>query len=167
MRNKLQDYFFELFKASSAPTNPFTGKSNKLRLFGKLKTDKGLSPYLQFVTHRKHKQALSKLRLSAHPLMIEVGRYSNISENERYCPFCNGLPENETHFLLHCNAYKNERLEFNKVMSTQFPIYSEMDDSEKTYTILNPIKSLANTAGKFIAKLLQIRKSRLSNQACV
>jgi len=49
----------------------------------------------------KHRQALAKLRISAHDLAIERGRYENIREENRLCNTCQTV-ENEVHFLNDC-----------------------------------------------------------------
>ena len=50
---------------------------------------------------------LSKIRLSAHSLAIETGRYNKpfTSAEERYCKYCLNQVENEKHFLLYCPLY--------------------------------------------------------------
>jgi hypothetical protein len=49
---------------------------------------------------------LTKLRISAHTLLIEKGRYHRpkISRNLRLCSSCNKI-EDEEHFMLYCNRY--------------------------------------------------------------
>ena len=47
---------------------------------------------------------MAKIRISAHNLTVEKGRYTGIP---RICKVCNtGSIENEQHFLLECPAYK-------------------------------------------------------------
>ena len=62
------------------------------------------------VLKNKHRVSLSRLRCSAHNLLIEDGRYRNIEGNMRLCQFCNmNLMENEFHFLLICPAFRTLR----------------------------------------------------------
>ena len=37
----------------------------------------------------KHRQAITKLRISAHRLPVETGRYCNVPYDERICQHCN------------------------------------------------------------------------------
>jgi len=45
------------------------------------------------------RSALSKFRCVVAPIRIETGRYENLKENERVCPFCNCI-EDEVHVQL-------------------------------------------------------------------
>ena len=51
------------------------------------------------------------MRTSAHKLLIETGRYTNIPRNEtRICKNCtNQEIEDETHFLTRCPKFSGER----------------------------------------------------------
>ena len=48
-----------------------------------------LEPYLDIITNKRFKIALSRFRLSSHNLEIERGRYHNIDRENRICKFCN------------------------------------------------------------------------------
>ena len=60
--------------------------------------------YLSQVQNVKHRQAVTKLRISAHKLPVETGRYKNIPYNDRICKHCD-LNEigNEQHYLMSCS----------------------------------------------------------------
>ena len=73
-------------------------------------------PYLEKVTTRKFRVALSKLRMSSHRLMIEAGRWNRphrTPRGQRICTVCNQL-EDEYHFLFECRLYNDERTIFLK-----------------------------------------------------
>ena len=58
----------------------------------------------------------TRLRINAHPLRIETGRYNlpaPLPVEERVCWFCTDKPtvEHEVHFLFNCNLYIQERKE--------------------------------------------------------
>jgi hypothetical protein len=42
----------------------------------------------EFLNNRCDRAAICKIRISAHPLMIEGGRHLNIPRTERYCLLC-------------------------------------------------------------------------------
>ena len=69
-----------------------------------------LEPYLDIITNKRFKIALSRFRLSSHNLEIERGRYHNIDRENIICKFCNlKAIENEFHFLLICPLYRDIR----------------------------------------------------------
>ena len=54
---------------------------------------------------------LTRVRCSAHKLMIKEGRYRNIEINTRLCQYCQmNAIEEEFHFLLVCSAYRHIRI---------------------------------------------------------
>ena len=59
-----------------------------------------MEEYLNSTENIKDRTALTKIRLSSHGLMIEKGRHQDLDENERLCPFCDNVVENEQHFIL-------------------------------------------------------------------
>ena len=91
--------------------------SSKMKTLNLLKKEPGRETYLSEVSNSKHRSALSKLRLSAHKLEIEVGRYKTgqdkTAAENRFCPYCKYMGdeavEDETHFLVICPMYKEIR----------------------------------------------------------
>ena len=80
--------------------------SSKLSLYSKLKEETGREKYLYLVENVKHRQSLTRFRLSSHSLSIETGRHRRIERDSRICPFCVDIVEDEVHFLL--EHYKNQ-----------------------------------------------------------
>ena len=64
-----------------------------------------MEPYLSLINFH-HRRAICKIRISAHKLMIEFGRYKKpkpLSREERIYQNCNlNEVENEIHFLTQC-----------------------------------------------------------------
>ena len=60
-----------------------TGSSSKLNFYGEIKEKYTFEKYLDFIDNRQHKAALTKLRISAHRLHIETGRYNRYDYNLR------------------------------------------------------------------------------------
>jgi hypothetical protein len=55
--------------------------------------------YVDSLVNISERAAISKIRTSAHLLMIERGRHKNIPTSERFCTVCkSGKIENEEHF---------------------------------------------------------------------
>ena len=70
---------------------------------------------------------MAKLRLSAHNLHIETGRFSKnrTQRDERFCPYCKSMNiftvENEVHFLLSCSLLNEELQKFLEQVYRNFP----------------------------------------------
>ena len=74
--------------------------NNKLRTYRKFKYIYSYERYLDLIKDVKLRRTLAQFRTSSHTLNIEKGRYNNTPEEERTCPFCPNLIENEEHFLI-------------------------------------------------------------------
>ena len=70
------------------------------------KPDMKFEPYL-YHNNRKERVMMTKLRVSDHKLMIEVGRHHRpiLPRPDRKCPMCNEFVEDEVHFLTKCCLY--------------------------------------------------------------
>ena len=72
-----------------------------------------MANYLKILHNKTYRNCLSRLRLSAHKLRIETGRYgaNRLPRSERICQFCfsNNYLEDEFHFILVCTCYSNIR----------------------------------------------------------
>ena len=68
--------------------------------------------YMNVLGSYYNRVSLTKLRVSAHPLRIETGRYNlpnALPPEQRVCWFCNNGIEDEVHFLLDCPIYSEDR----------------------------------------------------------
>ena len=70
--------------------NTEIGKLSKAESYVKFKENITFENYLSIIENEKHRKALTRLRLSCHPLLIEKGRHHKIPipKTERFCPFC-------------------------------------------------------------------------------
>ena len=87
---------------------------NKLRDYRTYKQNFKREKYLSTVSHKPYRSAMTKLRLSAHKLNIETGRYAKpcnrVSPELRICPFCSmDACEDEYHFMIFCPLYEVNR----------------------------------------------------------
>ena len=70
----------------------------------------------------KVKRRFTQLRISAHRLFIETGRYSRpkLPRENRFCFSCKNAVEDENFFLFHCKEYNSLRenlyLELGKIV---------------------------------------------------
>ena len=88
--------------------------SNKLSYYNSIKQKFAREPYLDCSKGFAHRYYTTQLRISAHELHIESGRYSNTARDHRSCHWCNtsmgvGIVECEKHFLFECDMYASLR----------------------------------------------------------
>ena len=63
----------------------------------------GIEKYLLEIKNFKYRQAVTRLRVSAHMLPVEIGRYKKIAYCDRKCKLCDQSEVgNEQHFLMSC-----------------------------------------------------------------
>ena len=117
-----------------------------------------LSPYLLKVHNRKNRNALAKLRLSSHSLMIESGRHNGIARENRRCSLCNENDiEDEYHFVLICPTYNELRSMYIKRYFTNNP------SMFKFIELLNSSgKSLKNLA-LYVSNAFKLRNETLND----
>ena len=139
-KNRVQDEFLQEWFAS-------IGNSSKLLLYKEIKSHFGYESYLDNIVTKKYRSILTKIRLTAHNLKIETGRYARnpIERRERLCVFCDeNLVEDEYHFVIECNAYAAIRAKYIKKYYTAKKSmfkFIELFQSPKN-TILNLCKYL-------------------------
>jgi len=71
--------------------------------------------YLVSDTNRAGRIEMTKLRISAHQLRVEVGRYGRDrieDRSERRCLYCLDGVEDEYHYLFQCHRLKAQRFSF-------------------------------------------------------
>jgi hypothetical protein len=88
-------------------------KQKKLRTYCLFKSSFGQENYVHLL-NRTQRSAFCKIRISAHILMIEKGRYSypKIPPENRLCTICDlHETEDEFHFIIKCKAYTDLREE--------------------------------------------------------
>ena len=88
---------------------------------------------------------LTKFRLSNHKLMIEVGRYTKIPKEMRFCHFCPNMVETEAHFLFYCIVYKPIRATMYdsvNILNNNFKHFP--DDLKMRYLLSDMNASIAN-----------------------
>ena len=74
-----------------------------------------LQTYLRLPMEMRYIKEICKIRICAHKLNIESGRYRNIERSERICTLCNAnVIEDEYHFIIECPQYKDLRCKYIK-----------------------------------------------------
>ena len=87
--------------------------SSKLDFYKNIYKIQTRAQYVDSISYRSDRSVLAKIRISAHNLTVEKGRYTGIPRHDRICKVCNtGSIGNEQHFLIECPAYKPLREDF-------------------------------------------------------
>ena len=85
----------------------------KLSTYRVLKSAFQYEGYLHDIICNRDRSALCRLRISAHRLQIEQGRYNKTPREERYCPHCsksgNFCIESEMHCVVECPRFEGIR----------------------------------------------------------
>ena len=93
--------------------------------------------FVNLLKNRSDRSNICNMRISAHNLAIERGRYFNILREERIFEICKcGSIEDEKH-LIHCTAYSDQRVQYETKLSNLSCNYSSFDESKKLHVFLN------------------------------
>ena len=134
--------------------------SSKMKTLSLLKDEPGRESYLHEVTNSKHRSAMTKLRLSAHRLEIETGRYNNTTAENRFCVICqlqgHEVVEDETHFMVSCPMYKDLR---ENLLPPQILRDKHISDEQKFVEIMTNYDMKATA--KFVYQAFNEREIRL------
>ena len=134
---------------------------NKLRFYKTFKGTFSREPYLDLVHNRNQRAWLTRMRVSAHHLQIEVGRWSRppVPPWERVCRYCNDSSiDNEGHFLHDCVTFTLKRNCLFALLDTVVPGFLQLSREHKILTMLCPTNSKATKlVSKFIGILFKAR----------
>ena len=145
MIDKLKEKYQKFFKEKIA-TNA------KLANYVKLKQNYGFETYLSNIKDIHLRRSVTKFRISAHQLPIEVGRYHNIPKSQRLCGLCNAVGD-EKHYILHCKNVKisTARVRCTQQISRKITVFNKLDNNSKfLYIMLCSDVSIQNDIAHFL-----------------
>jgi len=113
--------------------------SSKLSFYNTCKSKFALEPYLTISKGFSRRYSTTQLRISAHNLEIERGRYTQTPRDKRICKWCKtsmnvDCTENENHVLYNCDLYTTER---NKLITRLNKIHSNSINNNLSFTTIN------------------------------
>ena len=130
---------------------------SRLSFYNTITSNYALKAYLMECKIPKHRVTLCRLRLSAHDLEIERGRYRNLAPNERICQLC-AIKEDEQHFLDHCPLYGQLRSKFLSNINQNLSSSNICITPSSLMTSDNGQRELA----KFVFECFETRKNHVS-----
>ena len=90
--------------------------------------------------------------------MIEKGRHQKLKREQRLCPFCPTLVEDEIHFLLICSGYKTMREKLFSEIGEKIPNFQNFQNDQK-FLYLMANHNLASITAKYVSKMMELRKA--------
>ena len=113
-------------------------EESKLRTYRTFKQKIYLENYLISVKNPATRREFTKLRISAHRLRIELGRYTRPKTlvEDRKCELCKSDIENEMHFVLDCSLYKTEREALFKELEA-FTVFKSLNPVEQFQFVMS------------------------------
>ena len=127
--------------------------SPKLSYYNSIKSVFEKEPYLDYCMGFSRRYCTTQLRMSAHDLQIERGRYVNIPRKERICIWCKttlgqNIIEDEKHTLFDCDLYSTIRNNLidnlNKYREERCPLISHSNLKDYLMQNLSPHCSPTN-----------------------
>lgn len=151
LKHRLSDIFIQQWRVEVEST---AGKSrneggNKLRFYKLVKDNFAREKYLDILPNRDRVN-LTRLRVSAHKLQIELGRYNNPPTPValRKCSSCDVI-EDETHFLLRCKKFEVHRKEMFDSIRKASPI-PKSDHGKIRLLLCSSNQSILSALCKFL-----------------
>ena len=133
--------------------NRQAGENGKMSLYRKIKNSFIFEPYLDIIQKADSRRCLAEIRLSAHNLEIERGRYSKTPREQRLCKFCaeqgTSIVEDELHFLLQCPLYKDKRDILLGTVTLETPRFTYLPIQSKLLYLLTAEGSICRAVGQF------------------
>jgi hypothetical protein len=126
---------------------------DKMRTYVKIKSNFLIEDYLSIPDFRT-RRSLAKLRISAHRLEIERGRYSRPKTPacDRLCKVCNiNEIEDEFHFVMKCSRYNTEREEFMRYINSHVKNFRILNEQNKFIYLLSAGGDIALKTAKYVA----------------
>ena len=138
-------------------------EGNKLDSYRTYKNTISREQYLSHVKNNGHRKAMSRLRISAHKLLIETGRYTNpkTPRQERICEGCNKGVEDEEHVTTECPLYDDIRQEVYKQIGAQVKHFGALNNTDKfIYMMVCEDKQIIMLFAEFIFNIFHIREGK-------
>ena len=135
----IKKYLVKGFKAFWYKQREEKSTDGKLDTYFNIKKEFKSESYL-ILDNFHMRKAICKLRLSAHNLLIETGRYAkprSLPRSERICKNCNlNCIENEFHFLSRCSLYETERTHLYLQIQRKNDNFMSLHDNDKARWLL-------------------------------
>ena len=164
MINIMNNKYIEHWKKMVGNRNDDSGK---LHLYRKIKNNYIAEPYLSQIKKNKFRRSMTALRISAHKLEIETGRYTGkkgvfVVREERYCTLCQRdgieVAGDENHALLECPSFQYERQQLMDFICNLYPNFTSLSDHNKIIFMLTCENQCLHQVSKYVHKVLSCNR---------
>jgi hypothetical protein len=159
-KNKFEDMFKKTI-IEKATQSPSGGRFN---LYSKIKKNYGMENYLIYLKDNTLRKAVTKIRISLHPLPIEKFRKTGIEYKNRKCQMCKaGVIGNELHTLILCENKDLQYLRNQLYVNINNIVYDFdiLSDNDKfTYLLLCIDSQVTFYFSIYLKKVFQIVSSQ-------
>jgi hypothetical protein len=154
LKNDLNNQFELCVQAELAQPN------SKLRTYAKIKVIRPYkcTDYLHNIKSVRLRRSITIIRISAHSLHIEVGRYKQLPVEDRICGYCKTDIEDEVHFLIACPLYLDLRTEL-KLKTGLHTLFVNINETLRA--ILDPVAEYASEMAHYVHSCYNLRKQSL------
>ena len=121
----------------------------KMHLYNRIKQNFDFEDYLNEVRNPQYRKAYTQLRISAHRLEVERGRYLKIPRQSRFCKMCTNGIGDEIHFLTNCAALNNERHDLFLDIKSNCKNFETLDNLNKAHYMLTAGGEALKAVAKF------------------
>ena len=166
--HRMEQSFLQLWNTKMGSENDESGKLHILR---KIKKSFSYEKYLSIVKSAKYRRAFTAIRVAAHKLEIETGRWARknngekLERSERLCTLCKEVGiENigdEVHAVIQCKSFENEREILFQNINDRFPHFDGLNNQNKLLFLLTIEDKLLNEIARFIHKVLSKERKSL------
>ena len=129
----------------------------KMRTYIEFKSKFIFEDYLS-ISNEDDRKALTRLRVSAHTLAIERGRYTTppTPVEARTCSHCpDNQVENEMHFIMKCSKYMQQRETLFAEIARICEQFYKLNDKEKFIYLMSAGVDVSRHVGRFIRENLR------------
>ena len=155
LKLKMQKAFVDKWSASLGRKS-----HNKLRTYCQIKQDFCFENYLESVVNKEDRIAFTQLRTGSHYLRIETGRWkkSNLKRDDannndpekRQCKMCEAKAiEDEKHFMVYCDRYKQLRQSLVRELIKMYPSVQQLERTPEM--LFNYLVACEDDASKLVA----------------
>ena len=141
----------------SSDTGSTTIGGNKLRTYRMLKTEFKTEAYVECILGNQQRSALARFRCgTACCHMYKTRKYEGLPENERICPVCENVVEDEYHVLCHCPLYTDLREQYYEFLIAEVDVNVHNLSTEELSLILSNAENCAMRASaKFCSQIFR------------